>query len=150
MRQPGRRPGQEEVPMAFVDGRWQDEPGVLERTVEAVGRLLMSGMFVSGGWNAFKAPEQRAPRAAAIGIPFPELATRANGAAMVAGGIALATGIAVKPAATLLALSLVPTTVAGHPFWKEEDPKARTQQRVHFLKNLAMLGGLLVLLSKRR
>jgi putative oxidoreductase len=136
--------------MTFVDDRWQDEPGVLERTVEAAGRLLMSGMFISGGWNAFKAPELRAPSAAAIGIPFPELATRANGAAMVAGGVALATGIAVKPGAAVLALSLVPTTLAGHPFWKEDDPKARAQQRIHFLKNLAMLGGLLILLSKRR
>ena len=107
-------------------------------------------MFISGGWNAFKAPEQRAPRAAAIGIPFPELATRANGAAMVAGGVALATGVAVKPGAAVLALTLVPTTIAGHPFWTEEDPKTRAQQRIHFLKNLAMLGGLLILLSKRR
>jgi putative oxidoreductase len=136
--------------MAFVDDHWQDEPGLIERGLEATGRLLLSGMFISGGWNALKAPEQRAPRAAAIGIPFPELATRVNGAAMVAGGVALATGIGVKPGTAVLALTLVPTTIAGHPFWREEDPKARAQQRVHFLKNAAMLGGLLILLSKRR
>jgi putative oxidoreductase len=136
--------------MAFIDDRWGDEPGSSERAVEAAGRALLSAMFVSGGLQAFKAPEQRAPRAAAIGIPFPKAATRLNGGAMVLAGVALASGVAVKPAAAVLAASLVPTTIAGHPFWKETDPKARAQQRIHFLKNVAMLGGLLVLLSKRR
>src|SRR5204863_8435239 len=114
------------------------------------GRLLMSGMFVSGGWQAFREPSGRAKRAEAIGIPFPVLATRLNGGAMLVSGVALAAGVAVKPAAAVLAASLVPATVAGHAFWWEEDPKTRAQQRIHFLKNLAMLGGLLVLLSKRR
>jgi putative oxidoreductase len=136
--------------MAFIDDRWTDEPGVLERSLEAGGRALLSAMFISGGWQAFKAPEARAPRAAAIGVPFPEVATRLNGGAMVLAGAALASGVAVKPAAAVLAASLVPTTIAGHAFWKETDPKARTQQRIHFLKNVAMLGGLLVLISKRR
>jgi putative oxidoreductase len=148
---PGREPARRRnVLIAFIDDRWGDEPGSSERAVEAAGRALLSAMFVSGGLQAFKAPEQRAPRAAAIGIPFPKAATRLNGGAMVLAGVALASGVAVKPAAAVLAASLVPTTIAGHPFWKETDPKARAQQRIHFLKNVAMLGGLLVLLSKRR
>ncbi|MFL5735904.1 MAG: DoxX family protein [Actinomycetota bacterium] len=136
--------------MAFIDDRWRDEPGLAERSVEAGGRALLSAMFISGGLQAFREPAGRAKRAEAIGIPFPEVATRLNGGAMVVAGVALATDIAVKPAAAVLAASLLPTTVAGHPFWKETDPTARAQQRIHFLKNLAMLGGLLVLLSKRR
>ena len=38
----------------------------------------------------------------------------------------------------------MPTTVAGHPYWEEKDPAARKQQQIHFLKNLTMLGGLLI------
>jgi putative oxidoreductase len=45
--------------------------------------------------------------------------------------------------AVLLAGSLVPTTLAGHAFWTVEDPAARKSQRVQFLKNMAMIGGLL-------
>jgi uncharacterized membrane protein YphA (DoxX/SURF4 family) len=41
-------------------------------------------------------------------------------------------------------VSLVPTTLAGHPFWHEADQAARAQQRIHFLKNVAMLGGLIL------
>lgn len=43
----------------------------------------------------------------------------------------------------MLAASLVPTTLAGHPFWTIEDPAARKVQRTQFHKNLAMIGGLL-------
>ena len=44
----------------------------------------------------------------------------------------------------MLAATLVPTTAAGHRFWEESDPAARAQQRVHFFKNVSMLGGLLI------
>lgn len=38
----------------------------------------------------------------------------------------------------------MPTTIAGRAFWKESDPAKRKQQRVHFTKNVSMLGGLLI------
>ena len=37
---------------------------------------------------------------------------------------------------------MIPTTVAGHAFWKVDDPAARKLQRIQFHKNMAMLGGL--------
>ena len=42
--------------------------------------------------------------------------------------------------------TLVPTTYAGHRFWEETDDAARAQQRIHFLKNLGLLGGLILCL----
>jgi uncharacterized membrane protein YphA (DoxX/SURF4 family) len=130
--------------------RWVDEPTAPERGLDLAGRVCLSAMFISGGWSAFRVPGPRAKRAEDLGIPFPVLATRLNGLTMVVSGVALAAGVAVRPAAAALAVTLVPTTLAGHPFWKEQDPKARTQQRTHFLKNVGMFGGLLILLSKRR
>jgi uncharacterized membrane protein YphA (DoxX/SURF4 family) len=44
----------------------------------------------------------------------------------------------------VLAATLVPTTAAGHRFWEEHDPTAKGQQRLHFFKNVSMLGGLLI------
>ena len=58
--------------------------------------------------------------------------------------MALALGVFARPASLALAASLVPTTLAGHAFWQETDPAAKAQQRIQFLKNLAMLGGLLL------
>ena len=73
---------------------------------------------------------------------------RVNGVAQMAGGAALATGILPRAAATGLIASLVPTTLAGHAFWKEEDPAVRGRQLGQFLKNLGVIGGLLVYLSR--
>jgi len=61
----------------------------------------------------------------------------------------LAMGRAPRLAALALAASLIPTTIAGHRFWTETDPSARAAQRIQFLKNAAMLGGLLVVVSQR-
>jgi putative oxidoreductase len=118
--------------------------------LERLASLLMSGIFVFGGYQALREPGARAQKAAKLGVPQPEMAVRANGLAMLLGGLALGLGWKPKLTAAALAASLVPTTLAGHRFWEEEDPKGRSTQLTHFLKNLAILGGLLVLLSKRR
>ena len=61
----------------------------------------------------------------------------------VIAGLALATGHLTRPAAAVLAAGLVPTTVAGHPFWAHDKPE-RAQHQTQFLKNLGLLGGLLL------
>ena len=43
----------------------------------------------------------------------------------------------------MLAATLVPTTLAGYRFWEERDPSVKAAQRVQFLKDLSVLGGLL-------
>jgi putative oxidoreductase len=79
----------------------------------------------------------------------PELAVRLNGAVMLAGGVALALGLCPRLAAGALAGSLVPTTLAGHPYWRLADPTARRQQRIHFFKNVGLFGGALLVLAER-
>jgi uncharacterized membrane protein YphA (DoxX/SURF4 family) len=61
----------------------------------------------------------------------------------VVGGTLLALGRAPRLSALALAGSLIPTTLAGHAYWTVEDPAARKQQRIHFHKNMALIGGLL-------
>jgi hypothetical protein len=63
---------------------------------------------------------------------------------MMGAGALFATSRAPRTSALVLAATLVPTTVAGHPFWEADDPATRRQQRLHFFKNLGMLGGLLL------
>ncbi|KUN41308.1 DoxX family protein [Streptomyces longwoodensis] len=119
-----------------------------------VGRPLLASMFVSGGLQSLRAPEQVSPVAEPVVRPVTDQVTalpdrtedvvRLTGAVQVAGGLLLATGRVPRVAALALAATLVPTTWAAHRFWEAEDPEERTQQRLHFLKNLSMLGGLLI------
>ncbi|WP_309062363.1 DoxX family protein [Streptomyces sp.] len=122
--------------------------------LRVVGRPMLASMFVAGGLESVRNPQNVAPaaepvvRAVTDRVPVlpdgTEQAVRLNGAVQVAAGLLLAAGRMPRPAALALAATLVPTTLAAHRFWEEEDQDRRVQQRVHFLKNLAMLGGLLI------
>jgi putative oxidoreductase len=113
------------------------------RPLRSLARAAVGTSFVILGWDPYLEAGPRAVKAAALGLPKPELAVTLNGGAMVVAGVALACGVAPRAMSAVLAGLLVPTTLAGHPFWNESDPKARAQQRTQFLKNLCMLGGLL-------
>lgn len=121
--------------------------------VRRVARPLLSAMFLVGGLDALRHPATKVGKAGPLvdrlagplGLPNdPELLVRANGAAMLGGGALLALGRLPRVASTVLAATLVPTTFAGHPYWEETDPAKRANQRVHFLKNLGLLGGVLL------
>ena len=121
--------------------------------VRRVARPMIAAMFVIQGFDAFRHPAPLAKRSSplldkiipVLGLPDDkELLVRANGLTQMLGGIMLATGFLPRLGATAIAASLVPTTLAGHPFWKEEDPQQRKTQRIQFLKNMAMMGGVLL------
>ena len=116
--------------------------------LEVAGRLALAGIFIKGGWDELKEPGARPQMAAKLGLPDSPALVRANGAAMLTGGVALATGILPRAAAAGLVVSLSAVTAAGHRFWDEEDPVVRGRQLGQFLKNLAAIGGLLVYLSQ--
>lgn len=63
------------------------------------------------------------------------------------GGLSLLLGMKERWGAFLLFLFLIPTTILFHPFWFV-DGMARELQITHFLKNLAIMGGLLMVVLK--
>jgi putative oxidoreductase len=122
--------------------------------LRTVARPMLASMFVYGGAMALKDPGPRAAKAQptadlikkmAPGLPVDgKNLARFNGAVHLAGGLALATGRFPRLAALALAATVPPTTLAGHPYWNETDPAARANQRIHFLKNMSLTGGLLM------
>lgn len=117
--------------------------------LKTLGHMLLSGVFILGGADAFAKPGGRAKTVAKAGIPASEAAVVLNAAVMVVGGTALALEIFPKLAATVLIGSLVPTTLVGHAFWKETDAAALKNQRTQFLKNLGLLGALILVLLEK-
>jgi uncharacterized membrane protein YphA (DoxX/SURF4 family) len=115
---------------------------------------LLAAIFVVSGLDVLARPEGRAKAARPVvdavaeKVPFvpgdPITAVTVNALVQVGAGSTLALGILPRLSALALATSLVPTTMAGHRFWEQQDPAQRNQQRIHFLKNTAILGGLLI------
>ncbi|GAA1483016.1 DoxX family protein [Gordonia sinesedis] len=124
-----------------------------------IARPMLASIFIVSGIDSLRNPEGRAkmaapfigdsvrtlPDAVTDNVPTePVTLVRINGAVHVGAGVMLATGKMPRVAASVLAASLVPTTIAGHPFWEDTDPEARAANRTQFLKNLGLLGGLLI------
>jgi putative oxidoreductase len=111
-------------------------------------------MFISGGLDTARHAKDKAPiaedtiRKISSKVSFlpddPVKVVRYDGAAKVVGGVALAVGVLPRLAALGLATSLLPTTWAAHRFWQHEDPSVRAQQKIQFLKNCGLLGGLML------
>jgi|SRR5450755_1084368 putative oxidoreductase len=116
--------------------------------LKSIGHASLGAMFIIGGWGAFSNPGGRVDMVARVGIPRAKEATILNAATMIVAGTTLAVGILPRVSAALLIGSLIPTTYVGHAFWKEETPAGRTGQQTQFLKNLAMIGGLLVVVQE--
>jgi putative oxidoreductase len=117
--------------------------------IPSLGHLFLSAIFIGGGSSAFATPGHRIDMVAKAGIPEPESAVKLNGAVMVVGGTLLGLSIAPKLASLLLIGTMIPTTFVGHPFWQEEDKQKYTMQRTQFLKNLGLIGGLLLVLFEK-
>ena len=118
-----------------------------------LARPLLASMFIAGGIDAFLRPESKVAKAEFVtnrlarmlGLPEDtKLLVRVNGGIQVGAGVLLAMNVLPRPMAATLASSLVPTTLAGHPFWQESEPAARSAQRIQFLKNASILGGLIL------
>lgn len=112
--------------------------------MQRIGRVLAAAPFIVLGFDAAREPGRRVELAREFGVPEPELAVRANGLGMVAGGLAVAVGILPRVAAIGTASLMVPTTLAAHAFWRDEDPATRNANRIQFWKNVGLVGGLLV------
>lgn len=108
-----------------------------------VARPLLSAIFISSGINALRHPDYIVEAARSAGLSEPEKLTQAHAVTNLVGGLALATGRFPRVAALGLAAGLLPTTYVGHPFWSAEAEQKQMQQ-VNFLKNLGLIGGLLI------
>lgn len=123
-----------------------------------LARPMLASMFITGGIASLRNAEGAAQAAKPVTDKFvpmvqqvvpnapsdPKTWVKINGVTHIVAGLALATGRAPRLAALTLAATVVPTTVAGHPFWQENDPGDRANQKIHFFKNVSMLGGLLI------
>jgi putative oxidoreductase len=121
--------------------------------VRSVARVLTGSTYALLGADAWRTPggrvDQAGPTLAVLRrwAPLPEddeTLVRANAVVQTVAGSLLATGTAPRLSALALVGSMVPTTWAGHAYWQVEDPDARKAQRIQFHKNMAMIGGLLL------
>ncbi len=112
-----------------------------------LGRILLGGYFIYSGINHFLGHKGMVGYSKSKGVPMAEIAVPATGIMLVFGGLAIALGTFVTIGIWLLIVFLVITSFAMHQFWKIKDPMAQMPERINFLKNMALVGALLMLLA---
>lgn len=107
-------------------------------------RLLIAALFVvSGIWKITHFPVTAAYMVR-VGMPSGEAAAIVAIVIELGGGLLLALGWRQRWVAAFLAVFVVVATGLGHRFW-EADPARLFGEMNNFLKNLAIVGGLLLL-----
>jgi len=108
-----------------------------QQTVAALGRLLLAGLFLFSGLGKIMAPEGTQAYIAAAGLPFPLLGYLAAIAVELGGGILLLLGYRTRIVAWAMAAFTIAAALCFHNHFADQN------QLIHFLKNIAIAGGLL-------
>jgi putative oxidoreductase len=108
-----------------------------------VGRILLAAIFIVSGFGKIVGWAGTAGYMASKGLPLVPLLLAATIAVELGGGILLAIGFKARWAALALFLFMIPTTLIFHGFWGVDAATAQAQQ-IHFMKNVAIMGGMLM------
>lgn len=120
-------------------------PEALYPWMHIVGRTLFCMIFILNGISHLMKFGDMKGYVASKGVPAPGLAVVASGIVLLAGGLMVLLGWHRFIGAGLLVLFLVPTAFIMHAFWKEDDPATRQNEMAHWMKDLALAGGALLI-----
>lgn len=121
--------------------RVADRPGTA-----LIGRICISGIFFVSGFAKLVALSGTVEQMAAAGIPQARTFAVIAAAAEILGAAAIMFGLLTRVGALGLIIYLIPTTLVFHAFWNYTGG-AQQMQLVNFLKNLAIGGGLAMLVA---
>jgi putative oxidoreductase len=111
--------------------------------VVLLGRFFFALIFLMAGPSHFSS--QTIAFAASQGVPMASVAVPLSGILALLGGLSILLGYRARIGAWLIVLFLIGVTPTMHKFWIVSDPMMHTMQMVMFMKNLAMLGGALLI-----
>jgi putative oxidoreductase len=102
-----------------------------------IGRVLLSLIFVTSGFGKLVAPAATKAYMAAMSVPLIDLAYAGAVAVELGVGLALLLGYRTRVAGLILAGFSIITGLIFHSNFADQN------QMIHFMKNLAMAGGML-------
>ncbi|OON63058.1 LysR family transcriptional regulator [Massilia sp. KIM] len=108
-----------------------------QATLSVIARILLASIFVVSGIGKLFAPEATIGYIASTGLPFAGAGLALAIAVELGGGLLLALGVKTRIVALALAAFSVVTALVFHNALGDQN------QMIHFLKNIAMAGGLL-------
>ena len=117
-----------------------------ENVFNLLGRIAIAALFLPAGLNKLMGVEATTGYFASLGLPAAAVFVWVVIAIEILGGLALILGYHTCLVAIALAVFTLLASIAGHAFWAAPADAAFIAQLL-FFKNIAVIGGLLVLAS---
>jgi putative oxidoreductase len=132
---------------AFGPGSWVDRAAIGgQDTLLLLARLAIAAIFVQSGFGKLTDLGGFVAGLEGRGVPLAVVLGPLGAAVEFFGGLALALGAWTRPAAILVAGFTVAATLIAHRFW-DMPAEQQAMQSIQFMKNLAIVGGLLALVA---
>ncbi len=119
----------------------------LERFTPLAGRILLAQIFLASGLSKIGGWEQTAGYMASRGMPLVPLFLVLAILLEVGGGVSVLLGYKTRLGAAALIVFLIAVTLIFHNFWTYPEPEQQIQM-IMFMKNLAIMGGLALLVGR--
>ena len=117
----------------------------IEQAAFLIGKILLGGYFAFSGLNHFMNTRDMSGWVESKGLPKPEMMVYISGLILLTGGLGIIAGAYPVVSIGVLSVFIITVNIFMHDFWNLEE--GREQQLMHFLKNTALLGALLMLLG---
>jgi putative oxidoreductase len=114
----------------------------LQNPLSLVARVLLALLFVPAGISKITGFSGTAGYIGSVGLPLPELGAVIAIVVEVGAGLALLLGLGTRWAALALALFTLVASFFFHAYWALPAEQQMMQQLM-FMKNIAIVGGLL-------
>jgi len=116
--------------------------------INVLGRVMLATIFLmSALGNKIPKFNDVAQYMQSEGVPAPQVLLAGAIVFLIAGGVSIVLGYKARIGAALLLVFLVLATYFFHDFWTFEDAQARQSQMIQFMKNLALMGAMLMIIA---
>ena len=112
-----------------------------------VGRVLLAFMFVYSGFGKVTGFEGTVASIAGKGLPLPQVGAVIAIAVELGAGLMLAVGWKTRFAAVAIAVFTLAASIFFHNFWTMADAAAAGTNKIMFLKNITIIGGMLMVVA---
>ena len=116
---------------------------IAQRFGPILGRILFAALFIPAGVEKIMGFSTVSAFMASKGLPMTDVLLVLSIIIELGGGLMVLLGWHARLAALSIALFLIPVTVVFHPYWAIEDAQQMMVQQHMFMKNMAIIGGLL-------
>lgn len=118
----------------------------VENVTNLVGRVLIAGLFLPAGFSKLMGFEGTVAYFSSLGLAIPAALAVAVIVIEILGGVTLLLGYKTRITAVILALFTLGASIIGHAYWSVPADQVFIAKLL-FYKNIAIIGGLLILAS---